>query len=361
MKKLFVCFCIVVCAGCRESQQPKDVPSQSHQNQLELRMAGSVGNEDVTFLLSSEFRKISAEIDALDSVSEKNIHSSYVSIDSTGTALSSRLFMESDPEKIIGKLNECFFNQMSVVVKQQLESFENSLPDRIYESKKATVPGACLLMLLLGEKADIPLSLVTVNAHYFVRFDNGKIRRNIELLSGGSYYPDSWYISNYAKDTMDTLQTLSAREASGVLYHVAALSLRGKNQGAAITCFAKALEKFPSFTEAQNQIDLIIDNSKKNQKLLEQLIAIRINNTSLGVLDRSLALVYFRTGDFKAAADYYERALSRQPDDIALIKGAGISFLNLHEYATAKQYLTKASLAAPSDTQVIKWLSECPQ
>jgi tetratricopeptide (TPR) repeat protein len=362
MKKLVVYFCIVaLCAGCRENQQPKDVTSQSHQNQLELRMAGSVGSEDVTFLLSSEFRKISAEIDALDSASLKNVHSKYVSIDSTGTALSSRLFMESDPEKITGKLNECFFNQMNIDVQKQPESFENSLPDRIYESKKATVAGACLLMLLLGEEADIPLSLVAVNSHYFIRFDNGKIRRNIELLEGGSNYPDSWYLSNYAKDTLDTLRTLSAREASGVLYHIAALSLRGENQNAAITIFAKALEKYPAFTDAQNQIDLIIDNSKKNQKMLEQLIAIRIDNPSLGVLDRSLALLYFRTGDFKAAADYYERALSRQPDDITLIKGAGISYLNLHEYAAAKKYFTKASRAAPSDAQVIKWLAECPE
>ncbi|HMA64868.1 MAG: hypothetical protein ACM31E_04705, partial [Fibrobacterota bacterium] len=126
MKKLIVCFCIVaLCTGCRENQQPKDVSSQSHQNQLELRMAGSAVSEEVTFLLSSEFRKISAEIDAQDSASAKKVHSTYVSIDSTATALSSRLFMESDPEKIIGRLNECFFNQMNIVVKKQPETFEN--------------------------------------------------------------------------------------------------------------------------------------------------------------------------------------------------------------------------------------------
>jgi tetratricopeptide (TPR) repeat protein len=361
MKKLIVCFCIVaLCTGCRENQQPKDVSSQSHQNQLELRMAGSAASEEVTFLLSSEFRKISAEIDAQDSASAKNVHGTYVSIDSTATALSSRLFMESDPEKIVGKLNECFFNQMNIVVKKQPETFENTLPDRIYESKNATVAGACLLMLLVGEKADIPLSLVSINSHYFIRFDNGIVRRNIELLTGGSNYPDSWYLANYTKDSLDTLRTLSAREASGVLYHITALSLHGENQDAAITGFAKALEKYPTFAGAQNQIDLIIDNSKKPQKTIDRLIAIRIDNPSLGGLDRSLALLYFRSGDFKAAADYYERALSRQPYEITLVKGAGISYLNLHEYIKAKQYLTKASLAAPSDTQVIKWLAECP-
>jgi tetratricopeptide (TPR) repeat protein len=311
-------------------------------------------------LLSSEFRKISAEINVLDSASAKRAHSYYASIDSTGTALSSRLFMESDPEKIVEKLNNCYFNQMNIVVKKQQETFDNTLPDRIYESKMATVAGACLLMLLVGEKADIPLSILSINAHYFVRFDNGKIKRNIELLTGGSEYPDSWYLSNYAKEISDTLCTLSAREASGVLYYSAALSLPGKNPDAAITIFAKALEKYPSFTDAQNQIDIIIDKNKNSQKMLERLIAIRIDNPSLESLDRSLALLYFRTGDFKSAADYYQRALSHQPDDIALIKGTGISYLNLHEYATAKQYLSKANLAAPSDSQVVRWLAECP-
>ncbi len=361
MIKLIVCVWIVaLCIGCRENQQPKEVSSQSHQNQLELRMAGSTGSDAAMFLLSSEFRKISSEIDALDSTSKRDFHKNYVSIDSTGTALSSRLFMESDPEKIIEKLNDCFFKQMDIVVKRQRETFENTLPDRIYESKTATVAGACLLMLLVGEKADIPLSIVSINTHYFIRFDNGKVKRNIELLTGGTAYPDSWYLSNYAKGSSDTLRILSSREASGILYHMSALSLRDESPDAAITGFAKALEKIPSFTDAQNQIDVIIDQNNNVPKLLEHLIAIRIENASLGALDRSLALLYFRTGNFKSAADYYERALAHQPDDIVLIKGAGISFLNLHDYAAAKKHLTKANLAVPSDTQVIDWLAKCP-
>lgn len=361
MIKLIVCICIVALSiGCRKSQQPIEASSQSHQNELELRMTGSNGSDAATFLLSSEFRKISLEIDALDSVSKRNFRKNYVSIDSTGTALSSRLFMESDPEKIIGKLNDCFFKQMNIVVKIERETFENSLPDRIYEFKTATVPGACLLMLLVGEKADIPLSIVSITSHYFIRFDNGNVKRNIELLTGGTAYPDSWYLSNYAKNSSDTLRILSAREASGMLYYMTSLFLRDANPNSAITGFAKALEKYPSFTDAQNQIDAIIDKNNDVPKLLEYLVATRFENASLGALDRSLALLNFRTGNFKSAADYYERALNRQPDDVALIKGAGISYLNLHDYDTAKKYLIKANLAVPSDTQVVNWLAKCP-
>ncbi len=362
MIRLVVCICIVVlCIGCRKNQQPIEASSQSHQNELELRMAGSNGSDATKFLLSSEFRKISLEIDALDSASKRNFHKNYVSIDSTGTALSSRLFMVSDPETIVRKLNDCFFKQMNIVVKRERETFENSLPDRIYELKTATVPGACILMLLVGEKADIPLSIVSIKSHYFIRFDNGIVKRNIELLTGGTAYPDSWYLSNYAKDSSDTLRILSSREASGVLYYMTALHLRDANQDVAVTGFAKALEKYPSLTDAQNQIDVIIDKNNDVPKLLEHLVATRFENASLGALDRSLALLYFRTGNFKSAADYYERALTRQPDDVALIKGAGISYLNLHDYDTAKKYLTKANLAVPSDTQVVNWLAKCPQ
>ncbi len=141
MIKLIVCVWIVaLCIGCRENQQPKEVSSQSHQNQLELRMAGSTGSDAAMFLLSSEFRKISSEIDALDSTSKRDFHKNYVSIDSTGTALSSRLFMESDPEKIIEKLNDCFFKQMDIVVKRQRETFEIHFRTEFMNQKPLQLP-----------------------------------------------------------------------------------------------------------------------------------------------------------------------------------------------------------------------------
>lgn len=359
-KGLLLIISVLFIFGCKED--PQGPPAKSKQSDLELRMTGGSASGAVTFLLSTEFRKISIEIERLQAQAMLNDNHNYVSIDSTGTALSSRLFMESDPEKIIDRLNNCFFSQMGISVEKRKETIANSLPDRIYELKKANVAGACLLMLLLGEKADIPLVMVKVKNHYFVRFDNGKVKRNIELLKGGAMYTDAWYISNYGSEESSTtsLQPLTSQEVTGVLYYEASCALQDSNPDFAITGFAKSLEKFKNFREAQYQLDRLIDNAGDFKKTLTKIIELRISNPDLGSLDRSLALLYFRTNNYKSAAEYYERALERLPDDLVLIKGVGISYLNLHEYENAKKYLTIASAAAPTDTQVINWLAQCP-
>jgi len=356
---VIVCLMIISC----RKDSPKE-PQITKSQSLELRMAGTgsaVGAGKL--LLSSEFKKISSQKGVIAGDSSIDSSNDFRLIDSTATALSSRLFMESDPQIIISRLNECFFGQMKINVDNSKESLSDILPDKVYQSKQGNVIGAAMLMLLLGEKADIPIFCVKVRSHYFLRFDNGKVQQNIELLKQGAANTDSWYTTNYELSGIgsDTIKKLTSAEAAGVLrYAVGNAAAISGNKEMAVENFAYGLANYKDFRECQAQMDLIIDNAPDVEKMLSILMQLRISCQDLYSLDRCLAVLYLRQKNFKSAADNFLRALERSPDDFVLTRGAGIAYLNLHNFDSAKVYLSKAGTARPSDSLVNALIKECP-
>lgn len=48
--------------------------------------------------------------------------------------------------------------------------------------------------MLIGEALDLPIRLVVIPGHAFVRWDDGTVRRNIETTSGGEVISDTDYL-----------------------------------------------------------------------------------------------------------------------------------------------------------------------
>lgn len=353
-----VCFSLVLCNTEHFAE------NKTKSNNLEYRMAGaSTIQQSSQILLSSEIKKISLQTAELtnDSIC-LNVLPLHV-IDSMATALSSRLFMETDPYRVVQELNDCYFYQMGILIEQKKSTLQNTLPNLVFQSKRGSVVGGVLLMLLIAEEADISLFAMTIKDHFFVRFDNGKVHLNIELTKAGAILPDSWYRARFGQsgDSNAVFKKLTNSELVAVLrYEIGNAANNLHLNNAAIINYAFALEYYKNFTDCQTQLDYTIDREHDAGKMLSTLIQLRIEYQDLDALDRSLALLYLRDKNYKSAANYYKRALERNPEDIVLLKGTGISCVNLHEFRSAKTYLLKVIANAPGDSQALALLAQCP-
>jgi tetratricopeptide (TPR) repeat protein len=348
--------------SCKTNHHPETKTARP--NNLELRMAGvSAVQQSPRLLLSSEFKKISLQTAVLTNDSVCSNVTAFHVIDSMATALSSRLFMETDPYLIVKELNDCYFKKMGIIIENKNSTMQNTIPNLVFQSKRGSVVGGVMLMLLVAEEADIPLFAMVIRDHFFVRFDNGKIHLNIELLQTGAMLPDSWYTSKYAQadDSSATFKKLSNNELVGVLRYELGNAANHLNlNNAALINYAYALEYYKNFTDCQTQLDYLIDREKDTGKMLSALIQLRIEYQDLNALDRSLALLYLRDKNYKSAADYYARALEKNPDDIALLNGAAIACVNLHDFSSAKKYLLKVTANEPGNSQALALLAQCP-
>lgn len=356
---------IILNLNCKE-KSASDSKINHTLDKVELRMCDGVGREQkykpflaglVKELLNNNF------IWSKDSLFIKGSDSIQV-LDSIATALSSRLFLETDASVIVRELNNCFFNQMKMRTNNINRALPNLLPYNVLQNREGNIYGCAMIFLLIAEKADLPFSGALYNDHFYIQFNNGKTRLNIELPRTGECMAESWYSLHFKGNNKGESETINLNnyELIGLMYYEIGdiLYTQGKNI-AAIANFANALKYYPTLKKAQTRLDYIVDCEKGNNEILSKLIQLRSENQELGSLDRSIGLLYLRKGDYKLSAEYYKHALEKSPQDNMLLKGAAISCINLRDYESAKKYLGRVIAAVPEDSQALALIGQCPK
>jgi regulator of sirC expression with transglutaminase-like and TPR domain len=158
------------------------------------------------------------------------------------------------------------FDEWKIAFLPHDSAIGGSVPRQVYEKKQGSCLGIALLMLLVAEKNGYPLHGVVIPGHFFVRYDDGATRRNIEPNASGiersdEYYrerygitPDSWYYS---------LQNLSKKEVAAVFYYMLGNDARQKGQWReARVCYETSLRLFPRYPDALGNLSLVFAERK---------------------------------------------------------------------------------------------------
>ncbi len=118
-------------------------------------------------------------------------------LDNLANAIRPRLEGIKDPEKIIEILNRCLFEVMGF---KPLEisignEFESISLYSVLAQRKGVCRGLSYLYLALAERLNLPIWGVALPRHFFVRYDDGMVKINIETVSGGENITDDGYIN----------------------------------------------------------------------------------------------------------------------------------------------------------------------
>ena len=98
------------------------------------------------------------------------------------------------PAETIERLNRFFFQSEKFQVTYDLSSSDHLLPGPVIAGKRGYCVGLATIYLILAEELDLPIHAVATPKHVFLRWDDGKFRRNIELFQEGREVPDKDYI-----------------------------------------------------------------------------------------------------------------------------------------------------------------------
>jgi len=98
------------------------------------------------------------------------------------------------PIETIERLNRFFFQSEKFQVTYDLSSADHLLPGPVMAGKKGYCVGLATVYLILAEELNLPIHAVATPKHVFLRWDDGKYRRNIELFQEGREVPDKDYI-----------------------------------------------------------------------------------------------------------------------------------------------------------------------
>ncbi|MFH0888118.1 MAG: transglutaminase family protein [Planctomycetota bacterium] len=127
-------------------------------------------------------------------------------LDRMADAVRPRLEGINEPQKIVEIFNKYFFAELRFEGKQKLDDDPDyDLLHNVLWRKKGHCVSIGISYLCLAERLHLPFFGVVIPNHFFVRYDDGKRRINIETTSGdGRSMADDEYLREFAPLLKDT-------------------------------------------------------------------------------------------------------------------------------------------------------------
>ncbi|MFA5794684.1 MAG: transglutaminase family protein [Candidatus Brocadiia bacterium] len=119
--------------------------------------------------------------------------------DNMAETISPKLKGITDPKEIINVLNNYIFKDLKfrmpkVKSLEELE-FKHKFYPIVLDTKEGDCGGVGMIYLCLAERLNLPIYGVRLPRHFFLRYDDGKTRINIETTSNGKNMTDQEYIT----------------------------------------------------------------------------------------------------------------------------------------------------------------------
>ncbi len=215
--------------------------------------------------------------------------------------------------KAVQVINDYLFNELGYESVKEATDANDLFLHSVMDRKKGYCLSLSILYLALGERLGLPLYGVVVPGHFFVRYDKGPVRFNIETTGKGGYANDEHYITRFNVPDNDHdsiyMQNLNKMQSLGCLFN---------NLG--------------NVYSDEGNIDAAL-------KALEN--AVRIN-PSLAESRTNLGNMYLQKGRIDDAVYNYRQALSINPDDAKTYNNLGNAYLEREWFNEAIGAYTKS-------------------
>ena len=190
---------------------------------------------------------------------------------------------------------------------------------------------------------------VTVPKHAFVRYDDGKLRLNLEPSMGGPAVSDAWVRRRYHKPGGAPPKLLSHLEIVGVLMSQTANNLAlGGERERACALFARAAELAPRNSETYHNWGTNLLTLKKNAQAADKFarsVACDPGNTASHY---SWAVALANMGQRRSACEHFARVVKADPKSANAFYNWGITLLQMNRRVEASEKFRKAVAIDPS-------------
>ena len=211
--------------------------------------------------------------------------------------------------------------------------------------------GYCLSMSILylsiGERLGLPLHGVVVPGHFFVRYDDERVRFNIETTSKGGNAPDEHYIKKFKVPTLNSrsiyLKNLTKIQTLGCFFNNLGNSYSDVGDTeAAFEAFLRAVEINPTLSESRANLgNIYLKKGQVAQAIGEYRAALDINPNDAKT-HNNLGNAYTQRGSLGYAVSEYTRAIRLDPNFLDGYKNLALVYSKQGRHHRAKAELEKA-------------------
>ena len=264
--------------------------------------------------------------------------------------------------KAVAVINDYLFNELGFKAISDANDPNDLFLHTVMDKKQGYCLSLSVLYLSIGERLGLPLYGVVVPGHFFVRYDDGRTRFNIETTSKGGYADDEHYINEFKVPKVNGsiyMTNLNKIQTLGCFFNNLGNSYnKVGDTGQATLAFERAIEINPSLAESHvNLGNIYLEKDKIRDAIREYEDALEIDPGN-SKPHNNLGNAYIKQGRFSEAALHYTRAIELEPNYIDAYKNLATVYCEQEKFGRAASQLRQAIFIEPQDPNLHKQLGD---
>jgi tetratricopeptide (TPR) repeat protein len=255
---------------------------------------------------------------------------------------------------MIPEINHYLFDELGFESLSEAVDPNSLFLHAVLDEKRGYCLSLSILYLSIAERLDLPVYGVVVPGHFFVRFDDGYKRFNIETTSNGGMAPDEHYINKF-KVPQDNgngiyLKNLSKIQTLGCLFNNLGNSYSDiGNIDSAMLALARAVEINPTLSESRSNIgNIYLKKGRIADAIREYEMALQINPNDAKT-HNNLGNAYTQREWLNYAVTEYNESIRLDPNFTDAYKNLAITYCKQQRFGMAISQLKQAISLEPQD------------
>ncbi len=265
--------------------------------------------------------------------------------------------------KAIPVINNYLFRELKFRAVPEADDPNTLFLHSVLDNKQGYCLSLSILYLSLAERLGMPLYGIVAPGHFFVRYDDGKVRINIEAASRGESYPDEHYINKFKVPNVDGnsiyMKNLSKVQTLGCFFNNLGNSYSDMgNIEAALLVLQKAVQINPTLSESRANLgNVYLQKGQIEDAIYQYRKALEINPDDAKT-HNNLGNAYFRQERMQDAVSQYALSLELDPNYIDAYQNMAIAYSKQEKFGYAILNLKQAMGLKPKMPGLYNQLGE---
>jgi tetratricopeptide (TPR) repeat protein len=264
--------------------------------------------------------------------------------------------------RAIPVINEYLFDELGFESISEASDPNDLFLHTVLDKKRGYCLSLSILYLSLAERLGLSLYGVVVPGHFFVRYDDGQVRFNIETTSKGGVAPDKHYINKFKvpkgnsgiyMKNLDKIQTL------GCFFNNLGNSYSDiGDKASALRALETAVEINPLLPEARSNLGNIYLEMNQLQDAIYQYEAALEINPGDAKTHNNLGNAYVEQDRLSYAVSQYRQSIRLDPNYIDAYTNLALAYCKQQRFSHAITELKKALRLEPKNASLYSQLGD---
>lgn len=263
--------------------------------------------------------------------------------------------------RAIGVINEYLFDELGFKPVSQASDPNDLLLHSVIDRKQGYCLSLSILYLSLGERLGLPVYGVVVPGHFFVRYDDGKVRFNIETTGKGGNAPDEHYVDKFKVPDGDSIYMTNLNKLQTLSCFFNNLGNAYSDIGDMETALAAleiAVEINPSLAESRTNLGNIYLQKDKIEEAIYQYEAALKINPSDAKTHNNLGNAYIRRGWLTNAVGHYQQSIELDANFTEAYRNLATAYCKDEKFGQAQMILNRAIDLEPENALLYSQLGD---